>query len=235
MSQVKHTFFCADLNYGLLNEDESIHANRVLRLKIGDEIRVVNGRGRAVIARITSTGKKEVGYEIQHEIDNDVHPLHVHIAIAPTKNIDRFTFFLEKVTELGCHEVSPIYTTNSERKILKTEKLKKGMISALKQSGNLFLPRLNEPVDYKDFLAKNHREEVKLIAHCEEDETKVRLQDKLQKGKDVLILIGPEGDFTPEEVILAKENSYSGVTLGNGRFRTETAGILACHTAYLFL
>jgi 16S rRNA (uracil1498-N3)-methyltransferase len=235
MSKTKHTFFCSDLNYGLLNEEESNHAIRVLRLNLDDEISVVNGKGRLVIGKITSTDRREVGFEIMKEELLDIHPLHLHVAIAPTKNIDRFMFFLEKATEMGCAEISPIFSSNSERRKLRTDKSLKSMVSALKQSGNLFLPILNEPRSLKEFLPLFASHPNKMIAHCGADVAKIAMSEKIEKGKKALILIGPEGDFTPEEVILAQENGFSSVSLGESRFRTETAGIIACHTAYLYL
>ena len=233
MSQAKHTFFCKDPDFGVLNEHESHHATKVLRLMEGDFIRLLNGKGRMVLARITSLNRKEMGFEIIQEIEQDVHPLRLHIAIAPPKNIDRFQFFLEKVTEMGISEITPIITGNSERNILKIDKLRSGLISALKQSGNLYLPILHEPIQLKEFFTKSFENQIKAIAFCSEDEEKVAFKTLVDKNEDHIILIGPEGDFSPEEIILAKEKGFKGVSLGNSRLRTETAGILACHTVYL--
>jgi 16S rRNA (uracil1498-N3)-methyltransferase len=221
------------MNFGVLNEDESGHAIRVLRLAEDDHITIVNGKGRSAVAKITSTSKKEVGFEIINEIDNEAHPLHLHIGIGPTKSIDRFSFFLEKATEMGVQEVTPILSTNSERKILKEEKLRKGMVSALKQSGNLFLPVLNDMSILKDFITQDFGSAKKFIAHCNEDVEKIDLKDQINSEENIVILIGPEGDFTHEEIKFAKENGFKTITLGNSRLRTETAGILACHTVYL--
>ena len=233
MSKAKHTFFCADLDNGVLSEDESFHATRVMRMGEDDLINIINGKGRSVLAKITSSGKREVGYEIINELAKESHPLNLQIAIAPTKSMDRFSFFLEKTTEMGIREISPIMSQNSERNILKTEKLKKSMISAIKQSGNLFLPILNEAVRFKEFVSRDFGDTQKLIAHCDQNDTKKLLKEYVRESKDILILIGPEGDFTSEEVIFAQENGFSSVSLGEARFRTETAGILACHTVYL--
>lgn len=233
MSKAKHTFFCADLNLGVLSEDESFHATKVMRMSEEDLINIINGKGRSVLAKITSTSKKEVTYEIIKELAKESHPLKLQIAIAPTKSMDRFSFFLEKTTEMGIREISPIMSQNSERTILKIEKLKKSMISAIKQSGNLFLPVLNEPVRFKDFVTRDFGSTQKLIAHCDQNDAKKMLIEYVKESKDILILIGPEGDFTSEEVILAQENGFLSVSLGAARFRTETAGILACHTVYL--
>ena len=233
MSEAKHTFFCPDLNYGVLNEEESAHAIRVLRLKEGDHIKVVNGRGQMILAKITSADKREVGFEFMSSLHNETNRLNLHIAIAPTKNIDRFSFFLEKVTEMGIAEVTPIITRTSERKILKVDKLQKGMISAIKQSGNLFLPKLNDLTDFETFLDNQSDISQKFIAHCQEDSLKKPLKELILPEEKNLILIGPEGDFLSEEVILAQEKGFKSVSLGNARLRTETAGILACHTVFL--
>lgn len=233
MSTEKHTFFCEDLNFGVLNEDESAHASRVLRLSNGDRITIVNGKGRSVLAEITSINKKEVGFEIIKEYQTNAHPLHVHIGIAPTKNIDRFTFFLEKVTEMGIEEISPILSSNSERKIVKIDKLQKGMISAIKQSGNLFLPELNELTDIQSFLVQDFGNSQKFIAHCMDSDNKSELKNVINSKENIVILIGPEGDFTAEEVNFALQQGFKPISLGNSRLRTETAGILACHTVYL--
>lgn len=233
MSLAKHTFFCADLNFGVLNETESHHASRVMRLVEDDRIYIIDGKGRKVLAKITSVGKREVGFEIEKELEVESHPLNVHVVIAPTKNIDRFTFFLEKATEMGVKEITPILSANSERKNIKQDKLVKGMISALKQSGNLYLPRLNELTPIKDVLKADHGTTQKFIAHCSISENKVPFKDQIDVDKNVIILIGPEGDFNAEEVILANENEFQQVSLGPSRLRTETAGIAACHTVYL--
>ena len=235
MSLPKHTFFCENLDQGALSEEETHHAAKVLRLKEGDAIFLLNGKGKRCVAKITFIDKKQVQFEITEEVKNNSKAVDLHIVIAPTKSMDRFAFFLEKVTEMGCAEITPVYTTNSERKNLRTDKAKKTIIGALKQSGNLYLPQLNEPITLKEFFEQKIDSDVKMIAHCEEDGEKRAMKDSLEKGTSAMILIGPEGDFSPEEVILAKENGFFPVSLGEARFRTETAGVLACHTAYLQL
>lgn len=232
MLKSKHTFFCKDINFGVLDETESLHAIRVLRLKIGDHINVINGRGRFVIGKITSTQKKETGFDIVEEPDINSHPLPLNIAIAPTKNIDRFSFFVEKCTEMGIKQITPIQTSNSERTTLRIDKVEKLALGALKQSGNLYLPKLSEIESVSSFLEKDFGTALKFIAHCENDEEKIKLQDLIEPNKNCVILIGPEGDFTQEEINLAKSKGFKAVSLGNTRLRTETAGILACHSVY---
>ena len=179
MNKSKHTFFCRDLNFGILSKDESLHASKVLRLKDGDIITVLNGSGRCVKAKITGSQKKEVSFEILNELKHNKSPLNIHIAIAPTKNIDRFAFFLEKVTEMGVKEITPIISFHSERKKLRHDKLERGMISAIKQSGNLFLPRLNELTKLSDFFNQNFSNFKKYIAHCEDEKDKKKFVDEI--------------------------------------------------------
>ena len=235
MTKIKHTFYCPDFDSGFLGNDESGHAVRVLRLKVGDFIRIINGKGNWAEAKITATSKKQVDFEIINRHESEKTALNLHIAIAPTKSFDRFSFFLEKVTEMGCGTITPIFTSNSERKHLRFDKCTKVMIAALKQSGNLFLPKLNEPLKLEELINEELQDDLKLIAHCDDDKNRTELKDLLKKGNKVLILIGPEGDFTPEEVILAKAKGFKGISLGDARLRTETAGIVACHTAFLYL
>lgn len=234
MNKSKHTFFCPLIDSGLLGEDEAGHASRVLRLQVNDMISIINGKGLKVEAAITEISKKSLSFKVQEEIENVQIKSPLHIAIAPTKSNDRFNFFLEKVTELGLAQISPIQSSNSERKIFKRDKAEKTLISALKQSGNLHLPQLNEMVSFKEFIERDQQGAIKYIAHCEEDQIKQEFKTLIENNeRNIVILIGPEGDFTPEEITLAKENNYIPVSLGKTRLRTETAGIIACHTVYL--
>lgn len=233
MIKTKHTFFCEDIASKQLSEDESHHATKVLRLKTDDVITVIDGKGTTATVSITETNKKAVFFDtIEQHKSEEVLPL-IHIAIAPTKKIDRFEFFLEKVTELGVYEITPILTSNSERKILKIDRLKKLVLSATKQSGNTYLPVLNELTPLKSLFSKLDTNDSKFIAHCESDDSKNELKNLISEKKNICILIGPEGDFTKEEIILAKENGFMPVSLGETRLRTETAGIIACHTVKL--
>ena len=234
MNKSKHTFFCPEIKLGVLNEDESGHASRVLRLQISDVITIVDGKGGKFESQITSISKKQVGFQILNEEQVDDPELSLHIAIAPTKSNDRFNFFLEKCTELSLKEISPIQCSNSERKIFKRDKSEKTLVSALKQSGNLYLPQLNELQGFKNFVSSDFGSSKKFIAHCEEDSIKHEFKDLIENvDENIIILIGPEGDFTTEEINLAKDNGFLPVSLGKSRLRTETAGIVACHTAYL--
>lgn len=236
MNQSAHRFFCDNIESGLLGEEETGHALRVLRLKCGDSIQLTNGKGTLANATISDETKRGLHFQILSLENFPVSIPDIHIAIAPTKNIDRFEFFLEKTCEIGIRSVIPIRCRNSERREIKLEKLQKNLISAMKQSGQLYLPDLSDMIDFKDFI--KHRtpaDQQKFIAHCDTDSSKKQLKDLLVSSKKTIILIGPEGDFSPEEINLAKESGFVAVSLGNSRLRTETAGIVACITAHLKL
>jgi len=234
MNEAKHRFFCENIDSGFLNEEESIHALRVLRLKSGDAIQVMDGKGLLCFATIVDDNKKGLSFSITQNDAILKTDFDIHIAIAPTKNSDRFAFFLEKVTEIGVSRITPILSKNSERRDLKIEKLRKNLIAAMKQSGNLFLPIIDEPIELNKFLtSQSTTHSKKLIAHCYNDDVKSPLKNHIPIDKKVVILIGPEGDFTLEEVNLAKQMNFYPVSLGETRLRTETAGIIACHTVHL--
>ncbi len=227
-------FYTADINSNefTLSKEESKHCIMVLRKTIGDEINLIDGKGGFYTARITDNNIKSCKLEIV-KIENDFgkSKTHIHIAIAPTKSNDRFEWFLEKATEIGINEITPIVCDNSERKVLKLERMNKILISAMKQSKRAYLPKLNDVISYKAFVQSTFDEDC-YIAHCVESE-KSQLKDVLIKNKNSLILIGPEGDFSTNEIQLALENNFKAVSLGSSRLRTETAGIVACHTINL--
>jgi len=152
----------------------------------------------------------------------------LHLAVAPTKMNDRYEWFLEKATEIGIHEITPIICDRSERKAVNKERFDKILLTAMKQSNVLYLPKLNGAVSFKEFI-KHKNEGLQLIAHCEETDKK-SLKSVLKKNEDVTLLIGPEGDFSIKEIALALENNYVPVSLGNTRLRTETAAVVACHS-----
>lgn len=233
MYTAKHTFFCESLDKGVLSSDESNHAVRVLRLQEGNTITLIDGKGQTALGEITAANKKQLQFKITERSQQEVRKNQIHIAIAPTKNMDRFSFFIEKVIEIGVDRITPILTVNSERKILNADKVRKNAISALKQSGNLFLPQIDDLTSYKDFISNQNNHNQRFIAHCDNDNDKIELKQALDPQKNIVILIGPEGDFTLEEINLAKQNNFNPVSLGNSRLRTETAGIIACHTVHL--
>ena len=206
-----------------LSEDESKHACRVLRLKMNDEVSLLDGVGGVYHARIEEDNPKKCLLQII-AVTHDTKPTHeVHIAIAPTKNMDRIEWFVEKATEIGMTELTLLICEHSERKIVKTERLEKILISAMKQSKRTFIPKLNAVVSFSEFM-KQHTQGA--LAHCEEGEKKT-LQT-VCKASNYPILIGPEGDFSSKEIAAAKTNGFDFVVLGNTRLRTETAGIYAC-------
>jgi len=217
-----------------LNETESKHAVKVLRMSEGTRVHIVDGKGGFYEAEISDAHPKKCRLsvlKVQKETSRKNY--RVHIAIAPTKNNTRFEWFLEKATEIGIDEITPLLTEHSERKAVKTDRLEKILVSAMKQSQKTFLPKLNELISFKDFI-QNNSEKEKFIAHCNNGE-KPHLKNTLKKEQDLLILIGPEGDFSLEEVAAAKENGFREISLGNERLRTETAGIVACHIANLMM
>ncbi|GAB1414933.1 16S rRNA (uracil(1498)-N(3))-methyltransferase [Paludibacter sp.] len=220
-------FYQPDIASGVLPEEESRHAVQVLRLQAGDEIVIVDGVGGYHQAKISLAHNKHCGFEIiNSKRDYGKRNYKLHIAIAPTKNIERFEWFIEKAVEIGVDEITPILCRYSERKQIKTERLEKIIISAAKQSVKAFFPKLNPLTTYEELL-KNVQAKSKFIAHCYPDE-KVHLKDALQNTNDILILIGPEGDFSQPEVDLAIHNNFVPITLGDSRLRTETAGVVAC-------
>lgn len=215
-----------------LNEEESIHCVRVLRYTIGDEILLTDGRGSTYHARITNPHPKHCEFEIlTQELQEPHHHFHLHVAIAPTKNVERIEWMVEKCTEIGVDEITPLLCRFSERKQLRTDRLNKIILSAAKQSLTPYLPKLHELTDFSEFV-RHVTEQQRFIAHCYKQD-KRELKDLIQPGQDICVLIGPEGDFSEEEVQMAIELGFVPVGLGQARLRTETAGVVACHTAIL--
>lgn len=216
----------------IFDETESKHAVRVLRLQNGNRVKVVDGKGGFYQAEISDANPKKCKLSIiGFNKEFGKKDFHLHIAIAPTKNIDRFEWFLEKATEIGIDEITPLLTSHSERKTVNPERLEKILVSAMKQSLKAYLPKMNNMTTFKE-LVINNKTENKYIAYCDEIR-KEHLKNVGIRGKNALILIGPEGDFSPDEIQVALENSFKVVSLGNARLRTETAGIVACHIVNL--
>ena len=212
----------------VFGREESRHILRVLRKKTGDTIRVTNGKGSIFEGKIVDPSLQACRIEIT-EHEKYIEPMYaLHLAVAPTKNIERFEWFLEKATEIGIDEITPVICEHSERKVIKKHRLEKRIQSAMKQSLRPFLPKLNDAISLKDFLEQD-TPGLKFIAHCQEGE-KVELKRRVAPDKDILILIGPEGDFSNSEINLAVQKGYWPVSLGDFRLRTETAAILACST-----
>ena len=226
-------FYCPDIETApALPEEESYHCIKVLRHTRGDVLFITDGKGNIFRTQITKPHQKccEVVI-ISKERQPRKHDFYLHIAIAPTKNIERIEWMLEKCTEIGIDEITPLLCRFSERKQLRTDRLEKIVISAAKQSLNTTFPRLNELTDYDTFI-HTVKADTRFIAHCYQDERRT-LKQEIQKGKSCLILIGPEGDFSEQEVSTAISLGFIPVSLGNTRLRTETAGVVACHTAII--
>jgi 16S rRNA (uracil1498-N3)-methyltransferase len=216
-----------DVQDCFLTDEESRHCIKVLRLQKDDLIEVVDGKGNFYHAKITFPDPKKTRFAIlktQHEFGKRNH--YLHIAVAPTKNIERLEWFIEKATEIGIDEITPILCQHSERKIINHDRLNKVITSAIKQSLKAYHPQLNQLTSLSS-LIKTSTEAQKWIAHCAEGE-KVSLKEALVPQNKYLILIGPEGDFSPQEINIALENGFQAITLGNSRLRTETAALEAC-------
>lgn len=218
------TNFCFDKN-------ESRHIVKVLRKNIGDKLLITNGLGCFFEADIKFNNPNKCEVKITKAISVSAKEYNIHLAVAPTKTNDRYEWFLEKATEIGVDTITPIICNRSERKVIKIERYEKILQSAAKQSLRAFFPTLNPAIRFSEFV-KNITNETRFIAHCLGDK-KVHLKDIIPNKKDILILIGPEGDFTPDEIKIAQESGFKAVSLGNARLRTETAAIVACHTIEL--
>ncbi len=210
------------------DKEDSKHIVKVLRKKEGDILHVTNGLGSLFSTEITSASDRKCSVKIVKTETAQPSDFYIHLAVAPTKMNDRFEWFLEKATEMGIHEITPIICDHSERKVIKTERFDKIIQSAMKQSLQFFLPKLNEPISLKDFINQKHEGNL-CIAHCEETDKKL-LKDVIKPKEKYVILIGPEGDFSEKEIQLALTNNYIPVSLGNTRLRTETAAVVACHS-----
>ena len=228
-------FYTPDINSDeyTLSKEESRHCIQVLRKKIGDLIYLVDGKGGIYKATLIGDNPKSCQLKIdQVERNYGKSAIHIHIAIAPTKMNERFEWFLEKSTEIGINEITPILCEHSERKVLKLERMNKILVAAMKQSKQAYLPKLNAAVSFDSFVSNNTVEE-RYIAHCIENDDKKQLKEVIKKGADTLVLIGPEGDFSPKEIDHALKHGFSAVSLANNRLRTETAAIVSCHTINL--
>ncbi|WP_179007947.1 16S rRNA (uracil(1498)-N(3))-methyltransferase [Winogradskyella forsetii] len=213
------------------NKEESRHIAKVLRKKAGDVLHITNGKGWLFTAEITLAEQKNCRVSITSKSFQPKRNFNLHLAVAPTKMNDRYEWFLEKATEIGIETITPIICENSERKVVKTERFEKIIQSAMKQSLQYYLPNLNTPIAFKDFINQDFEGQI-FIAHCEETDKK-SLKSELKSATDCTILIGPEGDFSVKEIEMALANNFIPVTLGETRLRTETAAIAACHSVAL--
>jgi 16S rRNA (uracil1498-N3)-methyltransferase len=227
-----HTFFFPDLSENIvtLDEDESKHAVRVLRLVVGDEVMLVDGKGTRAFASVSEDHPKRCALEIkERKKENRDRSYKLHIAIAPTKNLDRLEWFIEKATEIGIDSIVLISCDHSERFTVKLERMEKVTVSAIKQSQQSWLPEIKGVISFKDFLKTVPASSQKFIAHCAEGEKKLLKTElsALKSAENIFILIGPEGDFSSSEISAAIENGFKEISLGERRLRTETAALVA--------
>ena len=216
-------------DFHVLNEEESKHCSKVLRLKIGDELFLTDGCGNLYKCELAELHQKKTILRILKKIaDYGKRDYNLHLAVAPTKNNDRFEWFVEKSTEIGIDEITPVICKNSERRIIKIDRLNRITEAAMKQSYKAYHPKINEQIDLLEFLKQDCNYEQKFIAYCEEHHVKAYLGDVLKPNGSVLVLIGPEGDFSLQEIDAAKAAGFVMVTLGDSRLRTETAVVVAC-------
>jgi len=209
-------------------KEESKHIIKVLRKTEGDILHITNGSGWLFTAKISVADIRNCVATIITKEEQVKRNYKVHLAVAPTKVNDRYEWFLEKATEIGIDTITPIICDNSERKVIKIDRYEKILLSAMKQSLSCFKPTLNNAISFKEFIGNTFTGQ-KFIAHCEETE-KNSLKNELKLNQDIIILIGPEGDFSVKEIKMAINNKFIPVTLGNTRLRTETAAIVACHS-----
>lgn len=230
-----HLFYTPDIttNTYTLSEEESKHAIRVLRLGIGDTIQLIDGKGGLYVAEIMDDTQKHCAVNIiDTKKEFTKRNCYLQVAIAPTKNMDRLEWFIEKATEIGIDEISLIDCEKSERTVVKAERLNKVAISAIKQSIKAYLPQINEVIDFKKFIIsiKDFKGQ-KFIAHCHAREVLPHIKTLFNSKENTIIIIGPEGDFTIEEIKQALDNGFKEISLGESRLRTETAALYACTLA----
>jgi 16S rRNA (uracil1498-N3)-methyltransferase len=225
-------FFNSNINETIktffFDKEESKHIVKVLRKKDTDILHVTNGLGFLFVTEIILASDTKCTVNIISFIKSETPNYNLHLVVAPTKLNDRFEWFLEKATEIGVSEITPIICEHSERKFIKTDRFDKIIQTAMKQSNQVFLPKLNDPITFKEFISRSFSGQ-KLIAHCEETSRKT-IKNIVKPNENVTLLIGPEGDFSSKEIQLATENNFIPVSLGNTRLRTETAAIVACHS-----
>ena len=240
MKEVRFFYVPGAASVNELPEEEAQHAVRVLRMEMGDEMMLMDGEGTFYRAVVMEATKKRCFYRIEETLPQERQwQPHLHLAMAPTKNMDRTEWFAEKATEIGFDELTFLKCRWSERAVIKTERIEKILVSAMKQSHKAWKPVLNEMTDFKAFLQEMEEREKaggkpmqKFICHCYEEEDlgeKVALKDAVRGGEDVLVLVGPEGDFSIDEVKMAVAKGFQSVSLGKSRLRTETAALVAVH------
>ncbi len=225
-------FYSPDIEQGakqvVLSKEESNHCCVVLRKKSGDKINIIDGRGTLYEGVIITADNKRTLVDIAHEHKNYQSLCYnLHMAVAPTKSIDRYEWFLEKATEIGTSAFTPIESYNSERRVVKCERSERVILSAVKQSVKAFIPQNSPLTKFDAFVKSDFGSAQKFIAHCNPSTNKKLLKELVCAGGDVVVMIGPEGDFSPQEVALAVEHGFSEISLGDSRLRSETAALFA--------
>lgn len=227
-------FYAPDIeSTGMLPQEDSLHCVRVLRHREGDLIQVIDGKGHRFTCRIVSADPRATAVDI--ETTETVEPhwgCTITLAVAPTKNMDRMEWMVEKAVEIGVDRIVPVLCDHSERRVLKAERLRKIAVSAMKQSLKATLPEVSDLTPLGEFLREPHPG-LKFMGYCDKNYPLLSLAKEYKGGEDVTLLIGPEGDFSSEEVSLAVEAGFVPVTFGNSRLRTETAGIVALDTVHV--
>lgn len=234
-------FYSKNISEGgtVLDQEESAHCIKVLRHRKGDTINIVDGHGMLYVCEITGDSPKGVEFRIDRAVENyGSHNYRLHMAVAPPKNIDRFEWFAEKATEIGVDEITPLFGEYSERKVFKPERVERILVSAAKQSHKGTVPRLNEAVEVKRFLTSFKDSGARrLICYCDETESlgirKMAIDQAVGDFKDIVIMIGPEGDFSRSEMETAVANGWQPVSLGDSRLRIETAAMVSTAAVYL--
>ena len=223
-----------DGQFGSLNETEARHCLRAMRMRTGDTLYVTDGFGRLYTAVLLVSTDKSCPFAVREVRDMpDPFPFRLHLAVAPTKNEDRFEWLVEKAVEIGITEISCLQCAHSERTTVRSDRIQRLMVSAMKQSLHFRLPAFNPQMTFKQLAGRPHPNSAQcFIAYCGEDNDTLPLKQACCPGGDVTVLIGPEGDFSPEEVLEAKQNGFRPVSLGESRLRTETAALVACATIH---
>jgi 16S rRNA (uracil1498-N3)-methyltransferase len=216
----------------ILDENESKHCIRVLRMVRGTAVRLIDGKGNLYEGLISDPDPKKCLITISDVIHNfEKRNYRLNLAISPLKNPERFEWFIEKSVEIGVDEITPLICKNTEKKSLKRERIENIIISAMKQSLKALRPVLNEPVNFETFIDLKS-DANRMIAHCRDNIKRSSVSDVCSKGENAVIMIGPEGDFSGEEIMSAIKSGFISVHLGTSRLRTETAGVAACHSIY---
>jgi 16S rRNA (uracil1498-N3)-methyltransferase len=221
-----------DIKQSAFDKEESQHIVKVLRMREGQRLEITNGKGDWFEVELTQAHEKKCAFDIIKHQKVEAPKSQLHIVVAPTKMNERLEWFLEKATEIGIQKISLALCDRSERRNLNIQRLTKILIAAMKQSKQYYLPELVDLKTLKE-IVKNADEPQKFIAHCDEDLSKNQLKDLIKPQQNTIILIGPEGDFSPKEIELAKQHSFQACALGHTRLRTETAALVACHTFVL--